>query len=139
MNYEKFLVGYKKTGEEILISMLDENHYIDLTTGEYKEYEDFAQTYFPEDDNDFFRNFDFSDYKLSATVIPVISENMELEATITENKELTAVNTSTAMYKAVSNMKDYNICYYKGYGNLYKLTIPKKTAVFSIVFFPSIF
>jgi len=30
MNYEKILVGYKKTGEEILISMLDENHYIDL-------------------------------------------------------------------------------------------------------------
>ena len=41
---------------------VDKNHYIDLDTGEYKEYESYIQTYFPEDDHDFTKSNDFNDY-----------------------------------------------------------------------------
>ena len=34
MIYEKFLVGYKKSGEEILVSMIDGNSYVDLIAKE---------------------------------------------------------------------------------------------------------
>ncbi len=61
----------------------DKNHYIDLITGEYKEYEDFAQTYFPEDDNDFIRNSDFDDYLNNKDK----SDDVEDEPTIESNKK----------------------------------------------------
>ena len=41
---------------------LNKNHYIDLDTGEYREYESYVQTYSPEDDYDFTKSNDFNDY-----------------------------------------------------------------------------
>lgn len=41
---------------------IDRTHYIDLLTGELKEYETYANRFFPEDDNAFIRCDEFKDY-----------------------------------------------------------------------------
>ncbi len=71
----------------------------------------------------------FEGYALRAAQFPVVSEDMELKDTISDSKTIEGVSTSSEIYKAVSNMKDYDIHYYKGYGNLYKLTVPANKAV----------
>ena len=65
---------------------VDKNHYIDLKTGEYKAYENFAQLYFPEDDSDFIRCNDF-DKHLKDNDIDVESNDKD-SMKATKNKKV---------------------------------------------------
>ena len=86
-----------------------------ITNGEFVNDTDSEQTYYAfvyTSD----ANFDYSGYTIQALEIPYLSKDTELTATITNDTTLNDVTTSDYLIKTTNNSK--------GYGNLYKVTVP---------------